>query len=87
MTNLSKKMKTAQEMQAKMAAAQKEFETLEVEGQAGGGRRRACEPLVPMATRVSPRLSRHLTISSAGTRGIPLLSVRISATTCGPIFR
>lgn len=37
MTNLSKMMKTAQEMQAKMAAAQKEFETLEVEGQAGGG--------------------------------------------------
>ena len=37
MTNLSKMMKTAQEMQAKMEAAQKEFETVEVEGYAGGG--------------------------------------------------
>ncbi|MGB1547092.1 MAG: YbaB/EbfC family nucleoid-associated protein [Alphaproteobacteria bacterium] len=37
MKNLGKMMKTAQEMQAKIAAAQQEFETIEVEGQAGGG--------------------------------------------------
>ena len=37
MTNLGKMMKSAQDMQAKMAAMQKDFETIEVEGQAGGG--------------------------------------------------
>jgi len=37
MTNLSEMMKTAQEMQTKMTAVQKEFETTEVEGCAGGG--------------------------------------------------
>ena len=37
MTNLGKMMKSAQDMQAKMAAMQKDFENVEVEGQAGGG--------------------------------------------------
>jgi len=37
MTNLGKMMKTAQDMQAKMAAMQKDFENVEVEGQSGGG--------------------------------------------------
>lgn len=37
MTNLGKMMKSAQEMQAKMAAMQKDFENIELEGQAGGG--------------------------------------------------
>ncbi len=37
MKNLNKMMQTAQEMQAKIGAMQKEFETVEIEGQAGGG--------------------------------------------------
>ncbi|MCE2510760.1 MAG: YbaB/EbfC family nucleoid-associated protein [Alphaproteobacteria bacterium] len=37
MKNLNKMMKTAQEMQTKIAAVQKEFETIEVDGNAGGG--------------------------------------------------
>ena len=37
MKNLNKMMKTAQEMQTKIEAVQKEFETVEIEGQAGGG--------------------------------------------------
>lgn len=37
MKNFGKMMKTAQEMQAKIAALQKTFEEIEVEGQAGGG--------------------------------------------------
>lgn len=35
--DVMKLMKQAQEMQAKMQAAQSELETIEVEGQAGGG--------------------------------------------------
>lgn len=37
MKNLSKMMKAAQEMQGKMAAMQKEIESIEIDGQSGGG--------------------------------------------------